>query len=103
MMNPKLVTPATPNCWLRPRQAIASTAVYTRRMIRYSNAFPYVLGPGTEQTGRPNGEHGEQYHEGHHVLVVGLDVGGAHFRRQADYQGAEHGPVRVARSAEEHG
>jgi hypothetical protein len=26
MMNPKLVTPAIPNCWLSPRQAMASTA-----------------------------------------------------------------------------
>jgi len=26
MMKPKLVTPATPNCWFRPRQAMASTA-----------------------------------------------------------------------------
>jgi hypothetical protein len=25
MMKPKLVIPATPNCWLRPRQAMMST------------------------------------------------------------------------------
>jgi hypothetical protein len=33
MMKPKFVTPAMPNCWLRPRQAIASTPPYTRSVV----------------------------------------------------------------------
>jgi len=32
-MNPKFVTPATPNCWLSARQAIASTPAYTSRVV----------------------------------------------------------------------